>query len=400
VRKLSVLAAAALLASLAAAARPASRDTNVLAIDRVPGRERLVFADPLTLRPRGPASLDLSGHAWPYAFNATRSRVVLGRWQPPSLRIVDVRRLRALRDVWLGGSRRVEIKAVAWLKEQIVVLVEEHPQAFVVLRVDPGAGRVVRAVRFKRWSPTVASTPTRVVVLLAPMGRIGTARLLVVTSDRARAVHLTGISAGSVSASRGKPHRVSAPGLAVSPFNPLAWVIGAAGSAEVNLETLAVRYRGRTRQPASTVKEPVIGTAREARWLSPGQLVVAGWDARRNDGGRIVFEPSGLRVLDTTSWSDRTIHPRALLFYVRGPHLLTIAPAEPECTAPLLTAYTLSGVESYRVCEEGATGEIEFAGSYVRLGRIDDRVAVVHLATGGIVARVRDVRVTALDGVQ
>jgi hypothetical protein len=142
------------------------------------------------------------------------------------------------------------------------------------------------------------------------------------------------------------------PGLAVSAHEQRAWVIGAARSAEVNLRTLAVRYRGEPRHLTSTLKGgPVVGSAREVQWLSPGRLVVVGWDATRDDRGEIVFEPTGLRLLDTTNWSDRTIHPRAQLFYIRGPRLLTIAPGEPDCEAALLTAYTLSGLESYRARE-------------------------------------------------
>jgi hypothetical protein len=110
-----------------------------------------------------------------------------------------------------------------------------------------------------------------------------------------------------------------------------------------------------------------------------------------------VFKPTGLRLLDTTSWSARTIHPHALLFYVRAPHLLTIAPGRPGCAAPEVTVYTLSGEESYRVCENGVTGELLLAGRYARLARHDGRVAVVDLDTGGIVARTRGVRITALE---
>lgn len=389
---------AVLLAFLpAAAASPARVDPSVLAIDwRVQGRDRLLLVDPVTLRPRGVSAVDLSGHAWPYAFSADRSRLVLARWQPPSLRLVDARRLRVLRDVPLGGDRRIEIKAVAWLDRQIVVLLERPSRALALLRIDPAGGRVVASTTIGRWGADVAATRTRFVALLAPIGRIGSARLLVVTGDRVRTVGLSAIRAGSVRAREGTPHTAMQPGLAVSPTKPRAWVIGAGRSAEVNLQTLAIRYRGEPRHPSSIQKEPVVGSARDAQWLSPGRLVVAGWDAARNDRGKIVFEQSGLRVLETTGWTDRPIHPRALLFYVRRPHLLTIGP-ESGCAAPVLAAYTLTGAEAYRVCEKRATGEVEFAGPYARLGRVDGLVAVIDLDTGATVARLRDVRVNPLE---
>jgi hypothetical protein len=397
VRKL-ILLAFIVLVSLPSAASPARSDPSVLAIDwRVPGNERLLLADPLTLRPRGASSLDLSGHGWPYAFNRDRSQVVFGRWQAPSLRLVDVRSLRLLRDVPLGSTRRVEMKAVTWLDGQIVVLVEKPQRTLVLLRVDPAAGRVVASIPIGRWGADVATTGSRFVLLLAPIGRIGSARLAVVTVDRIRTVQLAGIRAGWLKAGQGRPLTVVQPGLAVSPSQPRAWVIGAARSAEIDLQTLAVRYRGERRQPASSQKEPVVGSSRDAKWLAPDTLVTAGWDSARDDRGKIVYEQTGLRLLETTGWTDRTIHSRALLSYVRRPHLLTMAPGEPGCDGPELAAYTLAGAEAYRVCEKQATGELEFAGRYARLGRIDGRVAVVDLDTGVVVARMRDVRINPLE---
>jgi hypothetical protein len=388
----------ALVSLPAAGAGPARTEPSVLAIDRrVPGRERLVLVDPLTLHPRGETSVDIAGNGWPhYAFSADRSRLVLALWQPRSLRLVDARRLRVLRDVPLVVAGDDEIKAVAWIERQIVVLVERRSSELALVRVDPDEGRVVASTTIGRSSANVAATARRLVLLLAPIGRIGQARLLVVTADRARTVRLTGISAGSVRARRAKPYTVAAPGLAVSPSEPVAWVIGAGRSAEVDLVTLAVRYRGEPRRPASAQKEPVVGSARHAQWLSPGRLVVTGWDAVRTNAGSIVSESHGVRLLDTAGWTERTIHPSVLLFYVRPPHLLTVGPGASDCPTSVLTAYTLNGVESFRVCERRATGELQFAGRYARLGRVDGRVAVVDLRTGTIVARVRDVRVNAL----
>ena len=391
--------AVAVPVTLPAAAAGPARDPSVLAIDRrVPGRERLVHADPLTLRPRGATSVGLAGHGWPHAFNAERSLLVFGRWQPPSLRIVDARGLRVLRDVPLPGSGGLEMKAVAWLGRQIVVLIERKSSELALVRVEPDEGRVVAPTTIGRWSANVAATKRRVVLLLAPMGRIGTARLLVVSAERVRTVRLTGIRAGSIPARQGKPYTAVVPGLAVAPREPVAWVVAAGRSAEVDLETLAIRYRGEPRHPSSRQKVPVVGSARHAEWLSPGRLVVTGWDAARADGRGIVSKSHGVSVLDTAAWTERTIHPGVLLFYVRPPHLLTIGPGEPECGWSVLTAYTLAGVESYRVCEQRATGELQFAGRYARLGRVDGRVAVVDLSTGTIVARVRDLGVNALGG--
>jgi hypothetical protein len=397
VRKLVVLGGVAVLAALPPAAASPARDPSVLAIDgRTPGRERLVNVDPLTLRPRGTRGVDLAEHGFPYAFSADRSRLVLSRWEPPSLRIVDARRLRVLRTVPLGGNRRVEVQAVAWLAGRIVVLLERSSGEFAVLRVDPAEGRVVAAVAIRRWPAEVAATQNRLVVLLRPGGRIGSARLLVVTPERVRTVTLAGIRAGLVPAREGKPYTTVIPGLAVSRRVARAWVIGARRSAEVDLRTLAVRYHGEPRH-LSLQKVPLVGSARDVQWLPSGELVVTGWDAVRNEQGEIVSIPSGLRLLEPRRWTDRLIHPRAPLFYVRSNQLLTIGPGEPECATLMLTAYTLAGSELYRVCEDRSTGAVEFAGRYVRLGRVDRRVAIVDLDSGAVVARTRDTRVGPLE---
>jgi hypothetical protein len=395
VRKL-VLAGVAVLAALPVAAASPARDPTVLAIDgRMSGRERLVSVDPLTLRPRGTAGVDLAGHGFPNAFSADRSRLVLSRWEPPSLRIVDARRLRVLRTVPLGGNRRVEVHAVAWLAGRIVVLLERSSGEFAILRVDPVEGRVVAAVATRRWPAEVAATENRLVVLLRPRGRIGTVRLLVVTPERVRTVKLAGIRAGSVPAREGKPYMTVIPGLAVSRREARAWVIGARRSAEVDLRTLAVRYHGEPRH-LSLQKVPLVGSARDAQWLPSGELVVTGWDAARNERGEIVTTPSGLRLLEPRGWTDRLIHPRAPLFYVRSNQLLTIGPGERECATAMLTAYTLAGSQLYRICDARSTGAVEFAGRYVRLGRFDGRVAIVDLDSGAVVARTRETRVHPL----
>jgi len=232
-------------------------------------------------------------------------------------------------------------------------------------------------------------------MLLAPRGRIGPARLLVVTRDRVRTVALAGISAGSVPARESKPYITVGPGLALSRREARAWVIGARRSAEVDLGTGAVRYYGEPRH-LSLQKVPIVGSVRDVQWLPSGELVVSGWDAARNDRGEIVGPPSSLRLLEPTGWTDRIVHPHAVLFYVRPNRLLTIAPGKPDCATPALTAYTLSGTQVYRICEDRVTGEVEFAGRYARLGRVDGRVAVIDLDSGVVVARMRDVRLIRL----
>jgi hypothetical protein len=397
VRKLVVLAGFAVLAALPAAVASPSRDASVLAIDgRAPGHERLVNVDPLTMRPRGARGVDLAGHGFPYAFSADRSRLVLSHWEPPSLRVVDARRLRVFRTVPLGGNRRVEVHTVAWVAGRIVVLLERSSGELEVLRVDPTTGRVVASFAIRRRIAEVAATKNRLVMLLRPLGQIGSARLLVVTPERIRTVTLAGIRAGSVPARKGKPYTTVIPGLAVSRREARAWVIGARRSAEVDLRTLAVRYHGEPRH-LSLQKVPLVGSARDAQWLPSGELVVTGWDAARNERGEIVSIPSGLRLLEPRGWTDRLIHPRAPLFYVRSDQLLTIGPGEPECATPMLTAYTLAGSQLYRVCEARSTGALEFAGRYARLGRVDRRVAIVDLDSGAVVARTRETRVDPLE---
>ncbi len=62
--------------------------------------------------------------------------------------------------------------------------------------------------------------------------------------------------------------------------------------------------------PPAEAKE-ISGPARNALWLSDGLLAVSGSDARATASGEYSEVPSGLQLIDTRTWTARTVEPHA-----------------------------------------------------------------------------------------
>ena len=148
---------------------------------------------------------------------------------------------------------------------------------------------------------------------------------------RLRSVELQGIQAGFQNppdwdrpGAYGIDHTA---GLAVDPEGGRAFVVAAGASiAEVDLDSLRVTYR-RLRQPVSLLRrlahwlvppaeaKQVAGSWRGACWLGDGLLAVAGEETRILGDTvaeqRVDKRPSGLKLVDTRSWTVRTLDPEA-----------------------------------------------------------------------------------------
>ena len=116
-------------------------------------------------------------------------------------------------------------------------------------------------------------------------------------------------------------------GLAVDPAGGRAFVVAAGPTvAEVDLAGLHVTYH-RLRQPVSLLRrlahwlvppaqaKLAAGTWRAACWLGNGSLAVWGTDARVTGATpaelRSDLSPSGLKLVDTRTWTVRTLDPEA-----------------------------------------------------------------------------------------
>jgi hypothetical protein len=181
---------------------PAAAVRPVWAIVGDPGR-LLVRLDPRSLRPLPGRRLTLgdtvAGHAW----SPDRATLVLGDNDQDALHVLDTRRMRVLRKVWLDAPSPAQW--FGWLGPRRVLAVVEQPlgdpgaapgEAGVVL-VDPLAGRVLHRQNLHRKVSGAAFLGDRAVLLTTPPDGIGTAVVAVVDgAGKVRTVPLRAISAG------------------------------------------------------------------------------------------------------------------------------------------------------------------------------------------------------------
>jgi hypothetical protein len=205
------------------------------------------------------------------------------------------------------------------------------------------AGRVLSRRRLAPASMGGVAAGDRLVLLRTPMGRIGTPGLLVVSADGGvRTVELGGIQAGFQDPpdwDRPAAYGVSRDaGLAVDPAGGRAFVVAAGATmAEVDLAGLDVTYHN-LRQPRSLLRrlahwlvppaeaKLAAGTWRSACWLGGGTLAGWGTDARVTGDTpaelRSDTRASGIKLVDTRTWTARALDPEATAVRWRAGRLL------------------------------------------------------------------------------
>jgi hypothetical protein len=259
------------------------------------------------------------------------NRLAIGVPRALGLRIVDLTRMRTTSEL---KTRNGEILAAAWLTPRRIVGVETTG-LFVA---DPVAGRLVHAASLDGHPVGVGRTADALVLLLAPTGEIGAARLALVDANGAlRSVVLDSIVAGfRHPVEEGSPGESWTPGLALDAVGRRAFVVGSgAPVAEVDLATLTVHYHEPVRkaslldrlrswlEPDAHAKGPVAGAWRRASWLGGGFVAVTGEDGRPAGPDRIETTPAGVTLVDTRSWEATMLAPRANGFVFAGGTLMT-----------------------------------------------------------------------------
>jgi hypothetical protein len=303
----------------------------------------------------------------PWSFSAGSSRLALarnGRFAVRSVRLVDVARFRVDADLRLGGG---PIGALAWLGPGPLLAVQEVccSNAQRLLAVDVARRRVTARRALPGSVLRLEQARRELVLLLGRRGRVGEARLGVADAHgRLRVVRLGRIAAGvSLEVTGMIRSRSSIPGLAVDPAGRRAFVVAPGLVAVIDLRSLAVSYHRPARSASLLARihawlEPnaeaksAYGPSRVAHWLGGGLLAVTGSDAH----GR-TSKPAGLVLVDTRSWSVRTIDEKAVDVVAAGDLLLVTG------NGLGLTAYGLDGKRRFRLFD-GETTWIDrvFAG--------------------------------------
>lgn len=383
-----------------------------------PATQRLARFDPSTLRVL-PGRVALAGHGQGWSFSPGRAELALGggdscAGKPASLRLVDLARMRTLGDVTLAAAGSVD--EIAWVDGRHVFAVVGTDDCLatrrrpLVVDVDANDRRVVARTTLSGDVLGAAQAPGALVLLLAPHGRIGTARVAVVraegdlhelTLDELRAGRTTPRPDGYVS-------DVDQPGLAVDPSGHRAFVVpGGDRLAEIDLRTLRVSYHDLSEQRSWSSRllgwldSPALakgsnGPVRQALWLGDGRLAVTGTDtsAQARDGKltRMDDTAAGLELVDVHDWTYRRLSPAVSSVQLAGGLLLaegwssSYDGSTSRQTDAGLTAYSLDGHERYHVFGHAnvslaaAVGGRGYAALATPSG--DDRTIAFDLETG------------------
>ncbi len=322
-----------------------------------PGKRQvgLVRVDPQTLRPAPGGGLPLGIHTFAWSFAPGRTRIALGSYSRPSVRLVDLRRNRVLGDVRLAA--RGEVWATAWSGSRRLLALVLRPGCACAgeTRVS-GIATTDRRVLWRRTLSGVfsggARAGGRLVLLVAPRDSIGPSRLALVEPDgRVRWATLPEIQSGSqvVRDDDPAPDRARSwiPGLAVDSSGTRAFVAQAgAPVAEVDLDTLEVHSHPLSE--AGAADNPAEGPTRRLLWLGRDLMAMTGTDAH---AGRETA--AGLKLIDTRRWSIRTLADRPSEVALVGPTLLASTflwdSRRGQPSGSGLTGYALDGTRRFHL---------------------------------------------------
>ena len=306
-RPLAALVASVVVPLSWSAAEPASAREPVAVFSRIDGGAQILARlAPGSLRPGRPR-LQLGEYHEDWSFSPDGSQLALGMGgaSPTCGRGICIVDLETMRIAgWVTGS--VAVEAGAWLRPRRIVGVDQSSRVFVA---DPVTETIVRSrdLPFSPYAPAVARTSEGLAVLM----RSRPPQLVVANAHGdVRSVALRRIERGAA--------------LAAAPRGKRAFVTSAGGPvAEVSLRTMTVRYH--------RVTTPHDRRRLEARWLGHGRLAVSG-------------DPNaGVTVIDTSTWTARTVAPGATSARLAGGRLLVYSEPAFRSRGVGLRVYTRDG---------------------------------------------------------
>ena len=385
----------------------------------VRGQTELRHVDPGTLRPFPRPALRVGHYGTTWAYSPHGERLAIAthletkRGIAASFQILDPVTLRRSLALPLGPSHAV---AMAWVEPDRVVALRlgYQPERSEVLVIAPSARRVIARTALEGEVHGIQRTPNALVLLLAPVGRIGAASLAVAgASGELRTVALERIWIGFERSEGDSGEFVGTQrgaGFAVDPDAGRAFVFPAGSdAAAIDLGSMAVTYHtprepvslfGRLRRflaPTAAAKM-IDGPWRTARWLGDGLVAVTGADYATWKDGDSRFQtrmtPAGLTIVDTNTWRVRTVERGASsVDYADGVLLATGGTSDSSTrvsTSMGLAAYTADGSRRFRIFDgEPITVWRAFRGlAYVR--KDDQPFRIVDIASGRVVGTRRD----------
>lgn len=400
----TLIVVAAVLAVPQAAAKEPLAPTTVWGVTWDHGKSTFAELDALTLQSVS-KSVELGEPGWYLGRSVHagyRVALVVGQFDD-AIRFVDVSTMRMEKRVQLPC--RVERQALWEVANRLILTCSSSASS--VLVVDPVKQKLVarKALRGELGDVEVANG--LLVGVLAPLGTIGEARLVTVTwSGLVRIGRLPGVQAGMKVLDQSTYHaRIERPAVAIEPTNRRAAIVPADGPVTiVDLSTLATtKYAARA--PAA-VRKNIEGSERTAIWTWANTIAVGGvdWTA---DGQPDHTSPSGLRLIDVTSWTSRTLDQAAPAIVSTNPGGILLAsgsvwdPAAQRSIGYGLTGYSTDGTMRFHLFGSESVGVAAIAGTYAYIPSADYHAyRIVDTMTGTVVRTVETALPTALYATQ
>lgn len=370
----------------------------------------LARIDPGSLEAIAGPSIVVGRFAGSWAFSPDRSLLAVAAEtfaQGVIVRIVAASSLRQRTAVRLSCG----LGAVAWpVSDRLLALSPGCSQKEIeVVSYDPLARRLVRRTNVEGTLIGASRAPGGLVLLVGPKEGFGSARIVVSDANGVLRSTTLDVIAGRKQPD-GAPYvfRQRQPGLAVDADGGRAFVVPPESRVvEVDLRTLSVREHdlsqtasllGRLRnwlEPAAQAKASE-GPVRTARWLGNGLIAVSGVDSHATvRAGRIerqVWTPAGLKLIDTRTWSVRTVDDRVSGFVLADGLLLTTGSSYDSASDARstigLVAYGPHGDRRFGLFPDRSpwVSAVVDGRAYVGFGGGPGQtLAIVDLATGQVV---------------
>jgi hypothetical protein len=381
VRLAAIVIAIGVLAGGSSAATP-----RVLGFDWQ--QKRLAWVNPTNLAVVG-KTLPAARTACSWSFAPDHRRFVYSDCDG-TLRFVDTKAMKLLGSMQLG-YRLGSVDGLTWLRPDRLLALAHVDALTTLLVIDPNRRRVLRRTDLARSTGQRSMTGGRMVVMLSGWGSFEPVRVAVIDADgNMRVATVDRIQAGTIvndgDESAPPSARTTQPGFAVDSATGRAFVVSPDMLiAVVDLQTLDVSYHGATRSLAKAIDGP----SRWAAWLGGGLLAVSGVDYSTSVTGAqpsIAETPYGLHIVDTRTWTIRTIDPDAIGF-VSVPGAL-VASHSPSSTVRETFIWGLDGTLQRRFSFTGSTW-LDIQGGYGYVCNVRALVSVVDPSSGATIARTR-----------
>ena len=378
-RLLTALLLAAALVGTAAAAQPA----RVLAVEWDAGGGKLRWVSPTTLRPVGPAVLNVGGApADIVAVSPDGALAAIGGGANGRLRFIRLDGPRPAGLMWLGGGSVYE---GMWASPDRLVVLLGGLQPEVVV-VDPARRKVLHREKLQGLALGVVRAGERLLTVLAPSGNIGPAQLAVIDSDGT----VRTATLGTIEAGIGRPATPEGAARQASPAlttdGSRAFVLGVDNVVEVDLESLTVRSNRLVTRTTGRATKLLEGWGRSAVWLRRNTIAYAGW-AYRQDAPP---SSTGVLLLDVATGESRMLDRFATGATRANATLLTYGGNE-------LRGYRLDGSRRFMVLAGTDTGYVQVAGRHAYVGTNNStRFTVLDIERGRVVGRARTPKPTVL----